>query len=277
MLTVDMKRRATIAEIKAHPWCKEAFAHIEVNHIERTRVTSKDQIDSDILVQLERAGFPQEQVIKDLLSNESTKQTFVYYFLALDMKKRIKQKEEAELRKIALKRTLSKEKKAADQMDKAKDTSAQHRSWSPEDSAKLRESLVKEQQEAQRPSTPTMNSKKKSLLNLFPLKKSNSAQPPKDKKKLLRTVSGHFNSESTSTRTAEELAVDLRKILTDLQLSFKENEFIFTVKDPKTKFKIELCQIKKLESLRGIKFSRANGSSFDYKKICDAIKAQLKL
>jgi len=196
------------------------------------------------------------------------------------MKKRIKQKEEAELRKIngALKRTLSKEKKDAEPtpVAKPKDTSAQHRSWSPEDSSKLRESLVKEQ-ENQRPSTPTMTTKKKSLLNLFPLKKSNSSQPVKDKKKLLRTVSGHFNSESTSTRTAEELSADLKQILSDLHLEFKEKEFIFTVKDSKTKFKIEICQIKKLDTLRGIKFARANGNSFDYKKICDAIKAQLKL
>lgn len=89
ILTVDPRKRATIAEIKAHPWVNKGFSgpptsYVPVSH----SIQSAKDVDSEILENLKKVGFNEQEVLEDLLTGKTTKQSYVLYFLMVEKKRR---------------------------------------------------------------------------------------------------------------------------------------------------------------------------------------------
>lgn len=88
MLEPDPKQRATIAEIRLHPWTNTGYLMPPPSCLpERPRVRITE-VDHKILKQLEILGFPFEVSENCILNNKKTTQSYVLYHLLLDYNKR---------------------------------------------------------------------------------------------------------------------------------------------------------------------------------------------
>nr|BAJ94976.1 predicted protein [Hordeum vulgare subsp. vulgare] len=94
-ICVDPKQRATIAEIRQHPWLSKGYNAPPLSCYPSKREVK--EIDNEILEKLAEVGFDKATVSADLFAGRSTKQTFVLYFLMLDKKN----KEKAEKSRLA--------------------------------------------------------------------------------------------------------------------------------------------------------------------------------
>jgi len=86
ILTVDPKLRPTLAEIQKHPWVNIGYEKLPM---EAPNVRPKSpKLDLEIVAQLQGFGFEKDEIVNDILSNKSLKQSYVLYYLLLDQKKR---------------------------------------------------------------------------------------------------------------------------------------------------------------------------------------------
>jgi len=86
ILTVDPKLRPTLAEIQKHPWVNVGFEKLPM---EAAPTRSKcPRIDFEIVIQLQGFGFEKDEIVNDILSHKSLKQSYVLYYLLHDQKKR---------------------------------------------------------------------------------------------------------------------------------------------------------------------------------------------
>ncbi len=107
MLVVDSKKRATIAEIKAHAWATlgaPLLSPASYLPAPRKKLTT-DAIDNEILAELNQMGFENTDVIKAISDNNTIAQS--YYFYTLMLREKIKQKEQEQIDKEVAKTTNS--------------------------------------------------------------------------------------------------------------------------------------------------------------------------
>jgi len=83
MLTVDRHKRATLSELREHPWVKNVFIFPP---LAVRPVLTMDSIDQSILIMLETLGFDKYHVITELIERKTTSQDYIMYYLILDQK-----------------------------------------------------------------------------------------------------------------------------------------------------------------------------------------------
>jgi len=83
-MVVDPKKRATIEEIRTHPWLSKGYNASPASCLPKER--DFQSIDQAIVQKVSDLGFDSQQVIEDIMCERHTKQTFVLYFLFFDKK-----------------------------------------------------------------------------------------------------------------------------------------------------------------------------------------------
>jgi hypothetical protein len=106
MIVPDSKKRATIAEIKDHPWVKihtspPLLATPAVPVPRAKPKITMEAIDEEIVAKLKQLGFDEKEVTKSLLENNTLSQSYFLYTLML--REKIKQKEAQQNQQNALK------------------------------------------------------------------------------------------------------------------------------------------------------------------------------
>jgi len=86
LLTVDPKKRGTIAEIRLHSWTNEGFSVLPISFSPIRKPLTINEIDNEILLKMKDLGFNLAEVVADLKSNAVTKQTVIVYYLMIDNK-----------------------------------------------------------------------------------------------------------------------------------------------------------------------------------------------
>jgi len=85
-MVVDPKKRATIEEIRTHPWLSKGYNASPSSCLPTGR--DNRNIDHSIIQKLSDLGFDSQEVIHDIFNERCTKQTWVLYFLFFDKKQK---------------------------------------------------------------------------------------------------------------------------------------------------------------------------------------------
>src|SRR5262245_28727454 len=76
--------------------------------------------------------------------------------------------------------------------------------------------------------------------------------------KLIHVVSGFFSVDTTSTKAVDEIEKEVDKVLKELDPAKKwkisKKNYLYKIKFKDVTFEMEICQIDKLDFLRGIRF-----------------------
>lgn len=97
-----------------------------------------------------------------------------------------------------------------------------------------------------------------------------------------RKVKALYNVSSTSTRSSDEVLDELKRVLEERDILFKEKGYTLRCKsiDERGKvlleFEMEVCLIPKMEMI-GIRRKRMKGDTWAYKKICEELLSSAKL
>jgi len=86
LLTVDPKKRGTIAEIRVHSWTNEGYSAPPISFSPIRKPLTINEIDNEILLKMKDLGFNLTEVVADLKSTAVTKQTVIVYYLMIDNK-----------------------------------------------------------------------------------------------------------------------------------------------------------------------------------------------
>lgn len=108
-LCIDPKKRATVQELRMHPFLSKGYATPPPSCLPAKREIK--ELDMDILDKMADMGFDKSAVAADLFANRNTKQTFVLYFLMLD-KKAKEEADQARLEEAAMKKAAITPKKS---------------------------------------------------------------------------------------------------------------------------------------------------------------------
>src|SRR5690242_56615 len=81
LLSLDPKKRATIEEVRKHPWVNEGFQGPPPSTLPPRKALTLTEIDNEILVKMKEIGFTVAEVVSDLKSNAVTKQSVIMYHL----------------------------------------------------------------------------------------------------------------------------------------------------------------------------------------------------
>jgi len=101
--------------------------------------------------------------------------------------------------------------------------------------------------------------------------------------KNLRTIDGAFNVSNTTTKDTPTIKLEVERVLSDMGIKFKLNKkgiaYDCKLKNSaqSIRFTVEICKIKKLPGLRGLKFNRTKGTVFEFKDVYSRICSQLVL
>lgn len=97
-----------------------------------------------------------------------------------------------------------------------------------------------------------------------------------------RKVKALYNVSTTSTRSSDEVLDELKRVLEERDILFKEKGYALRCKsiDERGKvlleFEMEVCLIPKMEMI-GIRRKRMKGDTWAYKKICEELLSSAKL
>jgi MAP/microtubule affinity-regulating kinase len=103
-----------------------------------------------------------------------------------------------------------------------------------------------------------------------------------DKPRSLRFT---FNSNTTSSKSPDEIMVELVKASNKLNLVHRLlTRYLIECSSPSSaagkeslKVEVEVCKLPRLNNLHGLRFKRVSGSSADYKEVCEQILASIHL
>lgn len=108
------------------------------------------------------------------------------------------------------------------------------------------------------------------------------AEDGSDKPRSLRFT---FNSNTTSSKSPDEIMVELVKASNKLSLAHRLiTRYLIECASTSTtagkdalKIEVEVCKLPRLNNLHGLRFKRVSGSSADYKEVCEQILASINL
>eukprot|EP00026_Physarum_polycephalum_P003632 Phypoly_transcript_03645.p1 GENE.Phypoly_transcript_03645~~Phypoly_transcript_03645.p1 ORF type:complete len:738 (+),score=143.90 Phypoly_transcript_03645:152-2365(+) len=110
--------------------------------------------------------------------------------------------------------------------------------------------------------------------------KSNKPAAPKEK---LRSIKGVFNVDTTTMKPADQIVLEVLKVLTESGITFKQKGFVFKCKQKqpldkaeRVHFDLEICQIHGL-NMNGVRFKRISGGVWAYRSLCQSLMQKMKL
>jgi len=289
VLTVDAKKRPTISELRNHPWVNRGYTSPPLSCLPEARPIAS-HIDKDIVKQLVGLGFEQNEVINDVLSNKKVKQGYNLYYLMLDKKEKAIQELNNPRKLLRKTSSLGDVKDLKNWSQKQfSETKKETRSVDVESAELKSVPLAKEEshsavasflhlfvpgkkKQEEEPVTRTRSGTMHLSMDMFKSKKG------EDKLKTLKSVP---SGDKVSSKTIEEIIVEIEKILAKTQGVWKKKGYAkYIIKElkqyPNLKVEMEVCRIEKMGGLKGIKFKRAAGDLFDYKsvvrRLCDDLQ-----
>jgi serine/threonine protein kinase len=315
LITVDPKKRATLAEVKEHAWVMQGFDEPPQSYLpQRPLLNDSSKLSKDIISRLEIFGYNKPDIYEAFSPNQDfTKPNAIRatYFLLSEMVAR----EQIRLRVL---RNAKKSKIATSANTLVSSEEVHSNTCSASTSQtdiESRSSLSEPYRDLQRripqPRAVSYNDPNKQILPIqnlviddkkrrqsVPLMIPNThTKPPSTTEKLkeeLRAVSGWFlNFSSTTSKSASEILDQIRMILGDNFIAFSsESRYILqsevdvnandwsvptnSNKKHLVAFQIEICQIPRM-NLHGIHFKRIAGGVWNYKKVCNRILTKLQL
>eukprot|EP00056_Hartaetosiga_gracilis_P013173 m.216177 g.216177 ORF g.216177 m.216177 type:complete len:581 (+) comp13803_c0_seq1:128-1870(+) len=93
-----------------------------------------------------------------------------------------------------------------------------------------------------------------------------------------RSLRFSFSTANTSSKTADELMDEMKRVLTSNDISFEESQgsFLLMCKHKTTQFEMEVCKLPRL-SMNAIRHKRISGPSVDYKNVCSKLLNEMDL
>eukprot|EP01114_Cavostelium_apophysatum_P023960 TRINITY_DN9208_c0_g1_i1.p1 TRINITY_DN9208_c0_g1~~TRINITY_DN9208_c0_g1_i1.p1 ORF type:complete len:564 (-),score=134.88 TRINITY_DN9208_c0_g1_i1:37-1728(-) len=299
IITVDPKKRPTIAEIRNHPWVNRGYATKPLSHVPSSRhlkPNSVSELDEEVINRVVDLGFEKLSVINDLMNLNTTQPAFVYYYIMLDSKQRH-------------------QKAAAAAHPNASKT------WSPDDFQRLKtegmlnpnlqmisasvefhsNTSTPRKEEEQGPFLPAIHVNSASAaetstpaslstmmegvtLSTSPSNASStSTQSTQGKKRVSIGLESIFRPQSrgkvvkprvvkrmfldkTTSKTVEEVQAEIEKAINVMRLEFKSSGLKYCCKeevmDDKLKLDVEICRA---DDQIGLCFKRKSGSIWHYK------------
>ncbi|KJE92045.1 Mark1 protein [Capsaspora owczarzaki ATCC 30864] len=131
------------------------------------------------------------------------------------------------------------------------------------------------------PSTPSGSEGGKNLLSQLKSRFSRSfkapaAVPAEDKSKP-RSLRFTFSMNTTSSKKAEDVVTEMRRVLDELHIVYERTEtFMVTCAHEGVQWEMEVCKLPRL-SLHGIRIKRISGNSLTYKNVCAKVIDKMKL
>jgi len=304
ILNPDPTKRATIEEIREHPWVNKGYQAKPVSCVPSYDkiVAHKDHIDSGVVNQLEHIGLNHDDIIKDITDNNKKSRAYVLYQLLIHNKQN-NDKDESHLKTLHQSmESIEVEKK---EKEKEKEKTKQEHQKDPHGHVALSQSAPALEQhpkkkETQPPKaledkplvTADLSSGLKSIFKGFGLKVSQRTPSnpnlklshdftPEDlatiaahKNKKIKVIKKHFAGNLTN-RDSEGSIHMVETALNELEWngSYKRDGFKFLCKEEilgdKLKFEIEICEVVAENGIvhHGMIFRRSGGSTFHYKAV----------
>eukprot|EP00055_Hartaetosiga_balthica_P013557 m.70195 g.70195 ORF g.70195 m.70195 type:complete len:579 (+) comp8301_c0_seq1:195-1931(+) len=93
-----------------------------------------------------------------------------------------------------------------------------------------------------------------------------------------RSLRFSFSTSNTSSKPAEELLDELKRVLAgnDIECEESEGTFLLLCKHKTTQFEMEVCKLPRL-SMNAIRHKRISGPSVDYKNVCSKLLNEMNL
>lgn len=260
MLCASPKERATIQELRQHPWVNQGYPNPPPTCLP-PRAPVKYP-DPSILTTLEELGFDEDEVKEELLSN-SNRQSVILYHLINDSKNSQTMLKYGATNEIALGRRPSRNSLSV--VPSFKDVQS---ATEGELEIKIPKNKKRHSWNAEKESKEEKGRKFFSFLK----KKKNEVTLPV----------GRTNVNMKTKMTTEELQDEVERVLKKLNIVYtkKKKGTLFTCKwkDIKVKMRISLCFVDEEDSnLRGLIFKRREGNIFDYKTVYDSIIRELEM
>jgi len=296
MLTVDPKKRATIAEVRQSPWVNRGYASLPQSCLPTRSPLTEADIDATIVKKMEDLGFVAKEVHADLIANKTTSHGLVMYYLMSDRADRDKRDRAASSPPIRGVSQLSigtgsGSSHSSIEQDDFRSANGRPKSvnLSPTNNAKIAHSPSGSP--SARTSSPAKV--KSPLLSIFKRNTADTRQQyrgsydpefgdvkPLDVESKLRVAKGAFTFETTTNRPLVEISEELERTLGAMGLVWKRGKRGHSYKakliKKNLKLEIEICKVEKMEGLKGIKFKRVRGDTWEYKavyqQICDSLK-----
>lgn len=131
---------------------------------------------------------------------------------------------------------------------------------------------------------PTASPAPKRRLSLqelpMPWKSTKPAGQPKEK---LRSIKGVFNVDTTTMKPADQIVLEVIRVLTESGITFKQKGYTFKCKQrqpidkaERVHFDLEICQIQGL-NMNGVRFKRISGGVWAYRSLCQSLMQKMKL
>jgi len=312
MLTVDRKERATIQEVVNHPWLRQGYNDPPpTTRLRRDSISLP--LNAEWMKTLKDLGFDSDNIESDLKTNDITKQhVMIYHLLSEAHERRLRaeiERKAQEEKALIIPPSLGKNSPRNSQSDSdgslyastnsegrdddfsddlplsVRDRTNRH-SWCPPVKNDLNPDDPGSPTKGHRPSTGSPIPARLISINKW-LKKSlrtslegKSMQDAIDKahpERSLRTIDGTFNSKTSTLKDVAEIRDEVERVLNEAQVAYKINKkrTVFECKDKnvEVKFTIEICKIKKMPDMKGLRFNRTKGNVFEFKevysRICD--------
>lgn len=106
---------------------------------------------------------------------------------------------------------------------------------------------------------------------------------PAGPKEKLRSIKGVFNVDTTTMKPADQIVLEVIRVLTESGITFKHKGYTFKCKQKqpldkaeRVHFDLEICQIQGL-NMNGVRFKRISGGVWAYRSLCQSLMQKMKL
>lgn len=253
MLVLDPKKRITLTQIREHPFIAHKGGPLATTAIQNSPSEKTSSIEHDILESMRERGFTLEEVVSNILHRESTSTGFRLYYL-LRHQKMQRNKRSAMLSKIS-------------------------RSFSGMSDLEASPSGSPLQSPGGSPKSSPRNVRKSISFHFFRKGSSEDLMKGIDFEGNLRVSKDSFPREAVSILCLSDIKKELERAfeLADLSYTLNTKGNKYTCKVAEVRFKAEICRVSELEGIKGIKFKRQNGYTYDYQAVYEKIIGALRL